>query len=485
MKAVQKNITIFIWLCSVIIAIVVGGLDYSPEQKALMVGTMAGLSIITTVLYFLPIQDRIKAIVILVLLGFGCHGASIAVGGLSGTFVISFILLGVATLYFDPFVLLVYASIYIPVSILVYIINPRYILGNIKTVELGVVVIVAYSIVTFSLYVGTKTGSKIMERAKRDGEEVQENARRLEEIGRAISQNASSMYEQVSESERVVRVLSEEAKTVEENTQYLETSEDTMMKTFEGLNEKIHDATKRIEDNYELIQRLETEFHVAFESVEEGMQVSSNTSKSLDDILMTIEAANTYIARSTREVEQIGDMIKGIEEIAARTNLLAINAAIEAARVGDEGQGFHIVSEQIRGLSVQSKQASENIRAILTRITRELDQTGQKVTQGLTVISQGIRNLEKMVKGLENIEVYSKGSKETLGKEVEAFEGIKHKFAIMAQEVKCSIQKAEETRKEIEVVSNAVSSQTEMAIRVSEQLKGMEGLSNQVKMHFE
>lgn len=484
MKSVQKFITIMIWLVTVLMVLLafINGEDASSNIFVAI--AMSSGCMIVTILYFLPIPERIKAIAVLVLLGLACHGISISMGGNSWTFIGSFLILGFAILFYDPKVLLIYSAIYLTVSVIIHIVNPIVIPGPITPATVGMFEIIAYAMMSASLYIGTKTGSRIIQQAVEDEKDAHEKSLLIEQNSNAAHKNVLSLYENISNSDENMKVLSNEADNVNVNVTQLKKSELETIRSFQILNEKVMHSTQMIEDNYQLIRVLEENFMTALSNVEEGKSHSSNASESLNDILVTILHARECIEKSTKEVVEIGSILNNIEEIASRTNLLAINASIEAARTSEAGKGFHIVAEQIRTLSIQSKRASENVKKILDGLNQSLSTTGMKINNGLSAIQLGISNLDHIVNGLEIVDLYSNQSKLILNKEVEVFEKMKNDFTEIVHEVESSMQMAKNNMDEIQVVADSVQSQANRTVLVTGQLEEMEELANQIKEQF-
>lgn len=107
---------------------------------------------------------------------------------------------------------------------------------------------------------------------------------------------------------------------------------------------------------------------------EESRTVTEDMVKTMrsfsDNSLRTAEA----ITSLQNEMKQIEQVVSFITDIAAKTNLLALNASIEAARAGDAGRGFAVVAEEVRVLAEQSNSSSVEIREIITSISRQMDQ---------------------------------------------------------------------------------------------------------------
>jgi len=108
------------------------------------------------------------------------------------------------------------------------------------------------------------------------------------------------------------------------------------------------------------------------------------------DALMGLEDGNTAVARMNeinRATEQIAKAIKVIQDIARQTNLLSLNAAIEAAKAGAQGRGFAVVADQVRRLAERSIQASHEIESLL-------EQTESTVNQGVESVASTLGRIE-------------------------------------------------------------------------------------------
>jgi methyl-accepting chemotaxis protein len=118
-----------------------------------------------------------------------------------------------------------------------------------------------------------------------------------------------------------------------------------------------------------ITQGLEETVRKVDAAYEEAKLCAENAQRSRDEMHSMMDAMNN-ISETSKMIENI---IGEIEDIASQTNLLSLNAAIEAARAGDAGKGFAVVAEQIRTLAEQSSKSAVNTRKLIEESVREVE----------------------------------------------------------------------------------------------------------------
>lgn len=118
--------------------------------------------------------------------------------------------------------------------------------------------------------------------------------------------------------------------------------------------------------------------------VDQGYSVAGHASEVILHLVQEVEQVATRIQSLADESASIGTVIEVINSIAEQTNLLALNAAIEAARAGEQGRGFAVVADEVRTLAGRTRQSTEEIRAIIQRL--------QQATQNVVIGMQASRS---------------------------------------------------------------------------------------------
>lgn len=125
-------------------------------------------------------------------------------------------------------------------------------------------------------------------------------------------------------------------------------------------------------------------------TAERGSSVLQETVSVMNELAINMEQAASEISALEQQSQQIANIVQSISSIAEQTNLLALNAAIEAARAGEQGRGFAVVADEVRHLASRTSKATEEIVEVVQRNQSQTQSTVAVIEQGKEKAEQGL-----------------------------------------------------------------------------------------------
>jgi methyl-accepting chemotaxis protein len=260
------------------------------------------------------------------------------------------------------------------------------------------------------------------------GEQLQGRAEKNSEIARAISTDLKSIDQNLSE-------LAGNVETSIQASRSIESSKDVVKTTMSTQTEAINSASAATEQISAQVTTMTDSARQKESIIETLVSASRNGSEKLDETVSSFES----IAKASDNIIDVIDVIEGISE---RTNMLAMNAAIEAAHAGEAGKGFSVVAEEIRKLAEETNENSQIIKTTLeanrnlihdsVQNSKELSQVFQdfalrvgdvhnallEIISGMQELSEGQRDIRESVNNLTGVNTDVNDSVESMEKDI-------------------------------------------------------------------
>lgn len=223
------------------------------------------------------------------------------------------------------------------------------------------------------------------------------------------------LFQQVSfYSEQVAAASEQLTASSEETTRATELISTTVQEVAYGTDKQVSsvkDATKTVDDLSKSVQLISesstavtTTANHASNMADKGNNSVTTVISQMNDINSTVTELSSKVKTLGKRSSQIGEIIKVITEIAEQTNLLALNAAIEAARAGEHGRGFAVVADEVRQLAEQSTKSASEISQLISTIQIDTDNTVKTMEETTIKVAEGITSVNETGDTFEQIQ---------------------------------------------------------------------------------
>jgi methyl-accepting chemotaxis protein len=239
--------------------------------------------------------------------------------------------------------------------------------------------------------------SQLAVAASQSGMAAEQIAATIQQVAKGTTQQTQSISQTAGAIEQMSRAIDGVARGAQEQAGAVERA-----------SLVTNQLSSAIEEVYQTAQQQAKNAAEAVQSTQNGAATVDQTIQGMTKIRAKVSQSAEKVQQMGQRSDQIGMIVETIDDIASQTNLLALNAAIEAARAGEHGKGFAVVADEVRKLAERSSQATKEIGGLIHEIqqsvgeaVRAMTESAVEVESGMNLANQSGASLVEMLQGAE------------------------------------------------------------------------------------
>lgn len=315
--------------------------------------------------------------------------------------------------------------------------------------------------------------SSLIQNIQRSASEVESTSTQLasaaSETGNATSSIAGTAQQVSSATEEAAR----SSQQIAQGSEQLATTATEAAAAMEKLNNAISAVTEGSAKQAKAADE-------AASNVKSGISAVEQTVATMHKIEQQVKVSSDSVKDLGEKGQQIGDIVQTIEDIAQQTNLLALNAAIEAARAGEQGKGFAVVADEVRKLAERSALATQEIGTLIASVrsgvdeaVKAMDTSTEQVTEGAARSKEAGAALEKIMDTTMAVSEATEANREAVHEMAKGAEMVSLNITTVAsvsEENAASAEEMSATTEEVSASAQTVTASTEQASASVEQV---------------
>jgi len=234
--------------------------------------------------------------------------------------------------------------------------------------------------------------SQLADAADQAGQATNQINITIQQVARGTSDQASGVNKTASATEQMTKAIEGVAKGAQEQSLAISRAAE--------ITSQMNTAILQVAGN---IKEVSEESKNSENAAQSGVTTVEETLRGMQNIKAKVGVSTEKVQEMGQRSGEIGAIVETIEDIASQTNLLALNAAIEAARAGEHGKGFAVVADEVRKLAERSSQATKEIGTLINGIQKTVGEAVKAMEESSREVETGVASANKAGSALSDI----------------------------------------------------------------------------------
>jgi methyl-accepting chemotaxis protein len=284
----------------------------------------------------------------------------------------------------------------------------------------------------------------------------------------AVAGNTGALAAAVEDTASSIGQMIASIKQVSENMDAVATAAEQSSSSITQMSASVKEVEQRAVDSARLAEK------VSQDASERGMVAAAEAIRGMRNIKEAVEETSAVVNRLGKRSQEIGRILKVIDEVTDQTGLLALNAAILAAKAGEHGRGFAVVAEEIKDLAERTASSTQEIAGLITSVREETAENVHAMGRGLKAVEAGVSLVNVTNEVLQQV---ADSSRQSAG----MARAIEKTTAEQAKGVAQIMETSVGTARQIEQIANALQEQRKGSERIARAAERMREITRQVK----
>ena len=477
-KAHQLNVKItgFMVVLIILPLIIKNGLSGS------LLYMLAGLAVIVLAFlnYFMKYSDALKANLFATIPGIVVFLMFLLDGFAINKHYFFFLTVIMATIYFNRNILITYGLILDALLVLLYILAPEKLLGDNHSFANFLIIFFIYNGINYMLNNLNEWGSALISEAQKREQEASDLLQETKQLMANIEQSAHTLDVETNDLNMTSNSLATVSNTILTSTQQIAQSIQSEAESIFAMNNVMHDSKSELSQTVDLSQEAMEQSQQVNEQISKNAQNVNQVTKHMDELSDSMNMTVSTMDDLQTSLQTVNDLLVGIKNIADQTNLLALNAAIEAARAGEHGKGFAVVADEVRKLAEESAGTASKITEVTSQLFVKSSAAQEQSVRGQSTAVEGQKLLEEIASGFNNVKLSSDISNTNVKQSMLAIKKVNNQFTNLLNEIEMLSAVSQQNRAATDEIVSSIYEENKLLESIGEATEKLQTLNREL-----